>query len=170
MYYNSLITRLRRHKFRRQPYLSNQAVFSTCPKSHDKNINILRTKRAFTMEQKAFFIIFEGLSLKQIKKISEGESPTLTIILVGGRDNFTFSHYWFFLSNSETVKAVTLLFCSIQQHFIRNIPAKFGISNLPQSPDFWGTSISGFPLKEPLRSPPRLGLMTSILLKSLIYV
>ena len=29
------------------------------------------------MKQKAFFIIFEGLSLKQIKKIFEGESPIL---------------------------------------------------------------------------------------------
>ena len=31
------------------------------------------------MKQKAFFIIFEGLSLRQIKKnFLEGESPTLT--------------------------------------------------------------------------------------------
>ena len=30
------------------------------------------------MKQKAFFIIFEGLSLKQIKKNWEGESPTLS--------------------------------------------------------------------------------------------
>ena len=37
-------------------------------------------KRAFKMKYKAFFIIFEGLSLKQIKRIFlEGESPTLTI-------------------------------------------------------------------------------------------
>ena len=42
------------------------------PKSQDKILNILRTKRAFTMKQKAFFIIFEGLSLKQIKKIFFG--------------------------------------------------------------------------------------------------
>ena len=32
----------------------------------DKNVNILRTKRACKMKQNAFFIIFEGLSLKQI--------------------------------------------------------------------------------------------------------
>ena len=36
---------------------------------------------------------------------------------------------------SETVKAVTLAFCSIQYNFIRNIHDKFGISNSPQSPD-----------------------------------
>ena len=42
--------------------------------------------------------------------------------------------WWFSLNNSKTIKAVTLEFCSIQQHFIRNIRAKFGISNLPQSP------------------------------------
>ena len=39
------------------------------------------------------------------------------------------------LNNSETVKAVTMAFSSIQQHSIRDIRAKFGIHNLPQSPD-----------------------------------
>ena len=34
-------------------------------------------KRAFKMKWKALFIIFEGLSLKQIKFFLEGESPTL---------------------------------------------------------------------------------------------
>ena len=29
------------------PYFSNQAVFSTWPKSHDKSLNILGTKKAF---------------------------------------------------------------------------------------------------------------------------
>ena len=47
------------------------------------------------------------------------------------------------LNNSETVKAVTLAFCSIQEHFIRNILAKFGISNLPQSPDIGQNSDAG---------------------------
>ena len=42
---------------------------------------------------------------------------------------------WFSLNNSKTVNAVTLEFCSIQQHAIRDIRAKFGIHNLPQSPD-----------------------------------
>ena len=42
---------------------------------------------------------------------------------------------WFFLDNSETVKAVALAFCSIQQHFIRDVRVKFGIPNLPQSSD-----------------------------------
>ena len=39
-------------------------------------------KKAFKMKQKAFFIIFKGLSLKQIKQIFlEGESrPTLKVI------------------------------------------------------------------------------------------
>ena len=43
----------------------------------DQNLNTLRTKRPFKMKQKWFFIIFEGLSLKQIKHCFEGESPTL---------------------------------------------------------------------------------------------
>ena len=52
---------------------------------------------------------------------------------------------WFSLDNSETVKAVTLTFCSIQQLFIRDIHAKFGSPNSSQSPDIgqnsdWGIS------------------------------
>ena len=37
--------------------------FSTRLKSQDKNVNILRTKRAFKGKQKAFFLIFKGLSV-----------------------------------------------------------------------------------------------------------
>ena len=39
----------------------------------DKNLNILRSKRAFKIKEKAFFIKFKGLSLKGIK------SPTLML-------------------------------------------------------------------------------------------
>ena len=46
-------------------------------------------------------------------------------------------------NNSETVKAVTLAFCSIRQHFIRDIPAKFGIPNWHQSPDIGQNSDQG---------------------------
>ena len=45
--------------------------------SQDKNLNILRTKRAFKMKQKALFIIVKGLSIIQL--FLEGESPTLKI-------------------------------------------------------------------------------------------
>ena len=31
--------------------------------NQDKNLNILRMKRAFAVKQKAFFIIFKGLSI-----------------------------------------------------------------------------------------------------------
>ena len=42
------------------------------------NLNILRTKRAFKMQEKAFSIIFKGLSLKQVKELFlKGESPNL---------------------------------------------------------------------------------------------
>ena len=40
------------------------------------------------------------------------------------------------------VKAVTLAFCNIQEHFIRNICAKFGIHNLSQPPDI-GQNLDG---------------------------
>ena len=46
-------------------------------KCQDKNLNILRTNRAFKIKQNAFFIVFEALSLKTIFFFSEGESPTL---------------------------------------------------------------------------------------------
>ena len=46
-------------------------------KCQDKNLNILRTNRAFKIKQNAFFIVFEALSLKKIFFFSEGESPTL---------------------------------------------------------------------------------------------
>ena len=41
-----MLARLWRHKFRNWPYLSNQVNFSTWPESENKNLNILRTKRA----------------------------------------------------------------------------------------------------------------------------
>ena len=43
--------------------------------------------------------------------------------------------YWFSLNNSEAAKAVSLGFCNIQLHFVRDIHAKFGIPISPQSPD-----------------------------------
>ena len=47
-------------------------------KSQDKNLNVLRTQRAFNMKLKASFINCKGLSLKQIKQVLlEGESPIL---------------------------------------------------------------------------------------------
>ena len=46
-----------------KPFLTK----TSWPKRRDKNLIILSTKRAFKMK-KAFFIIFKGLSLKQIKK------------------------------------------------------------------------------------------------------
>ena len=52
----------------------------------------------------------------------------------GKGGNFTLIRCWFFLNNLETVKTVTVAFCSIQQSVIRNIHAKFGIGNPPQSP------------------------------------
>ena len=51
--------------------------------------------------------------------------------------------FWFSLNNSKTVRAVTLEFCSIQQYFIEDICAKFGIHNLPQSPDIGQNSDGG---------------------------
>ena len=82
-----------------------------------------------------------------------GVSDLLTLIWVGVGGNFTPPPSWFSLNNSKMVKALTLEFCNIQQHFIRDIRAKFGIHNSPQSPDIQnsdgsisGSRISGQPL------------------------
>ena len=59
---------------------------------------------------------------------------------LGGGGNFTISpphSFWFSLNNSEMVKAITLW------HFIRDIHAKFGISNSPQSLDIGQNSDGG---------------------------
>ena len=51
------------------------------PNSQDKNLNILKTKRAFFDETKIFSYLFKGFSLKQLQQFFlEGESPTLFII------------------------------------------------------------------------------------------
>ena len=48
------------------------------PKKLRQKFKCLENERAFKMKQKAFFTIFEGLSLKKIIKLFfEGESPTL---------------------------------------------------------------------------------------------
>ena len=43
--------------------LADQTIFSAWPKSQDKNLNILGTKRAFQMKHKLFFFNFQGLSV-----------------------------------------------------------------------------------------------------------
>ena len=76
---NSLLTKLRRHKFRNWPYLSNQSVFTTCPKSQDKNLNILRTKELLRWNKKHFSSFLKGYHWSKYKKFFlEGQSPTLS--------------------------------------------------------------------------------------------
>ena len=79
MYCNLFFTRLWRHKFRNWFNLSNQAVFSTCPKSRDKNLNILRTK-SFLDEIKSIFHHFWRTIIEANNIFWEGESPTLRVI------------------------------------------------------------------------------------------
>ena len=61
----------------------------------------------------------------------------------GGEGASNFISSWFSLNNPERVKAATLTFCSIQEHFIRDICVKFGIRNLPQSLDIGENSDGG---------------------------
>ena len=102
---NSLLTRLWLHKFRNQPYLSNQTVFSVCSKFQDKDLNILRAKRSFKMK-KNIFIIFEGLSLKQIKNFLEGESLTKKLRKHCLSINLTKKHGWMYLPQLHKVPSL----------------------------------------------------------------
>ena len=70
------------------------------------------------------------------EKLQYGINPNLG---GGCRDRGNFALCWFSL-NSETIKAVTLAFCSIQQNFIRDVCAKFDIPYLPQTPDIGKSS------------------------------
>ena len=49
------------------PFWSSRFLYVT--KKSRQILNILRTKRAFKVKWKVFFIIFKGLSLKQIRQI-----------------------------------------------------------------------------------------------------
>ena len=60
------LTRLWRYKFWNWPDFSNHAFFLQDKKIKDKNLNILRIK-LLRWDKKAFFIIFKGLSLGQIR-------------------------------------------------------------------------------------------------------
>ena len=53
------------------------------------------------------------------------------------------SPYWFCLNNSDTVKAVTLAFCSIQSNFVGDVLDNFGIHYFSQSPDIGQNSDGG---------------------------
>ena len=68
---------------------------------------------------------------------------TLTWVGRGGEGRFYLPPSWFSFNNSKTVKAVTLEICSIQWNSIRNIRAKFGIHNSPQSPGIGQNSDGG---------------------------
>ena len=83
---NYLLTRLWRHGFWNELYLSNWAVFSTWPKSHDKNSNILRTKRDFKVKYKAFLIIFKGFSV--IKNCLRPYSAHLRYLIINTKIRF----------------------------------------------------------------------------------
>ena len=79
--------------------------------------------------RKTLSILSRTITLKDLNELDTALNPNL-----GVGSNFK-PCCWFSPNNSKTVKFVTVAFCSIQQYFIRNIRTKFGIPNLPQSPD-----------------------------------
>ena len=78
VYCNCLLTRLWRHGFWNYPCLSNQAVFPTWPNSHDKKLNILRTKELLRWNKKHSSSFLKGFQWsKERNFFLESESPTL---------------------------------------------------------------------------------------------
>ena len=57
---------------------AGQCVYCNCLLTN-KHLNILRTKATFTMKQKAFFIIFKGPLLKQIKRKDIFKTSTIVL-------------------------------------------------------------------------------------------
>ena len=47
--------------------------------SQEKNLNIIRTEKAFEVKEKTFFIIIKGLSLKQIRNFFGSLTLTLSL-------------------------------------------------------------------------------------------
>ena len=68
------------HRFWNNSYLSYQAVCSAILKSQPKNLNMLRTKKAFKMIETALFIIFKVLWSKS-NNCLEVESSSLMLSL-----------------------------------------------------------------------------------------
>ena len=72
---------------------------------------------------------------------------------LGGGEGVSLPASWFSLNNSDTAKAITLAFCSIEYHFIRDVLAKFGIPCLLQSRDIEKTQTRVFPISGFLVNP-----------------
>ena len=70
--------------------------FITWPKSQDKNLNIYRTTRDFSVKWKVFFIIFKGLSVA--KNCLRPESAPLR------QPEFSYSAYEPFTKNKERIQ------------------------------------------------------------------
>ena len=86
-------------------------------KSQDKNLNILRTKRAFKIKWKAFFIIFKGLSVA--KKLSRTSEPNFNT----KKDYFIFSYF-------TSLSLFTSLFLTLKKDFINFLQKKCYITFL----------------------------------------
>ena len=76
MYCNCLLTRLWRHKFWNQIYLSNKVTFSIWPKNSNKNSNkIIKSNKGYLSSSKGFHWS------KWSNFFLEGQSRTLSFIL-----------------------------------------------------------------------------------------
>ena len=109
----------------KQTSILHQRFCDSCLCRNKKIKRILELQR---LSMPNIFIVFSWLLYeRKLQKSLRWMKIPLTLIWVGvGLP----SSCWFSLNNSETLKAVTLAFCSIQWHFIRDIRSKFHISSL----------------------------------------
>ena len=87
------------------------------------------------------FVVGRLISYINIYHLLEGKHYIISFFSpVSGRLEFSslevkYLPCWFSLNYSEKVQAATLAFCSIPEHFIRNVCAKFAIPYSPQPPN-----------------------------------
>ena len=109
--------------------------FSTWSESQDENLNILRTKRAFEVKSKAFFVIFKGLSIaknclrpesapsvwtvqKQLSTAILFRKSLQKILVV---ESFLWSNYRLTVHSGDYI-----LKWLHQERFLANLPKAFG--------------------------------------------
>ena len=91
--------------------------FSTWQKSQDKNLNIVKAKRVFKKKWKAFFTIFKGLSLKQVKQYFRKLRVQLLMVV----EKFTLTGPTFISVSKIILELFRKLFCFISRSFLKKL-------------------------------------------------
>ena len=112
--YNCLLARLWSHKIWNQPYLSYQAVLLHDQKVKTKTSIILRTRGAFDVKWKAFFITFKGL-LADKNCLRPESAPLKNNHRKNLGSNLAHWKFLILLDNNNTISHVKLKIHQMQQ-------------------------------------------------------